>query len=163
MTSITFDFAACLGCYDVSPERRCSVLLPRQSPLGTTVDQRYQPTDEWPASFLCLRHGHTSVRSVDSIQLEAEMLGQEGRPLLWRIVCRCGHENCGRLHVFYVHRMPDWPTITRLIMKINPSVPCGDGSHSLVWRENSMEGTAPQRRRLRRQPVVGSVYLFPRG
>src|ERR1700722_3749049 len=113
MAATRFDFAVSLGCYDVSPVLRCSALLPRQSPLGTSGDQRYQPTDEWPASFLCLRHAHTSVRSANDLEVEAETLDPEGHPLLWRIVCRCGHENCGRLHVFYVHRMPDWPTITR--------------------------------------------------
>jgi hypothetical protein len=140
MAPIRFDFGVSLGCYDISPDRRCNVLLPHQSPLGISEDQRYQPTDEWPARFLCLRHGHTSVRHPDNIQLEAAALDPEEPPLLWRIVCKCARENCGRGHVLYVHRMPNLPTIKRRILKINPFVPCGDGSHNLVWREDWMEG-----------------------
>ena len=112
MATAVLDWAVCLGCSDAGPEHECCILLPHQSPLGTVEDQRYQPTDEWPATFLCLRHGHMCVRSAESVRLQIETLAPTGRPLLWRVVCRCGRESCERMHIIYIGKVPDWADST---------------------------------------------------
>ena len=45
------------------------ILLPRQSRLGTFDDQPHPSKDEWPATFLCLRHAQTFVRYEQDIHL----------------------------------------------------------------------------------------------
>lgn len=135
------DFAVCLGCSDAGPELECCILLPHESPLGTLQGQRYRPTDEWPATFLCLRHMHMCVRSADNIRVEIEVMAPNQHSVLWRIVSRCGHENCDRTNVFYIGKVPDLATIRRRIMRLNPTIPCENGGHSFAWREDRIEGT----------------------
>jgi hypothetical protein len=137
MATAAFDYAICLGCSDRGPEQECCIFLPHQSPLGAFSHPRYLPTGEWPATFLCLRHGHSCVRSADSVHLGIEMLApDQSIPPLWRIECECGHESCGKRHAIYTAKMPDWASIVRWVLKTNPVVPC-DG-HELVWREELM-------------------------
>jgi hypothetical protein len=134
------DYAVSLDCFDRgTPGVPCSVFLPLRSRLGTFEHQQRQPTDEWPATFLCLRHGRSLIRSVDDIHLDAEMLDphQPASPA-WRIECECGHRNCGRLHTIYIGRMPDWPTIVLRILRTNPCIVCG--SHDLIWQKVLMHG-----------------------
>src|ERR1700733_14466019 len=134
------DYAVSLDCFDRgTPGVPCSVFLPLRSRLGTFEHQQRQPTDEWPATFLCLRHGRSLIRSVDDIHLNAEMLDphQPAFPA-WRIECECGHRNCGRLHTIYIGRMPDWPTIVLRILRTNPCIVCG--SHDLIWQKVLMHG-----------------------
>ena len=51
-----------LDCAGPRTEHLCHIPLPHQSPLGIYEGPLYRPTGEWPAIFLCLLHGRTSVR-----------------------------------------------------------------------------------------------------
>lgn len=131
-----WDFCVVLDCAD-RPDDPCRAFLPRQSPLGDVEGPVYQPKGEWPATFLCIRHGHTSVRLAADVRHGVE--AQDPHlpiPPLWRIECVCGHENCGREHAIYVYKQPDWESILRGISFWNPEIPCG--SHKLVWRPDLM-------------------------
>lgn len=133
--SFSQEFAVRLEC----PRRDlyCNIPLPHQSPLGIYEGQRYRPTGEWPATFLCLRHGRSFECFPDSVHLEAETrVPNQPVPPLWRIGCVCGHENCGRQHAIYTARMPSGLEIVRRILITNPNVPC-DG-HPFEWREDLM-------------------------
>jgi len=134
------DYAVRLDCFDSGNRcAPCSIFLPHRSRLGIFENQESQPTDKWPATFLCLRHGRSFVRPVNSIHLDAEMLDPHQPPSpMWRIECECGHKHCGRLHAIYIGRMPDWPTIVLRILRSNPSILCG--SHDLVWQRELMHG-----------------------
>jgi hypothetical protein len=118
----------------------CYIPLPRQSPLGIYEGQHYQPTGEWPVTFLCRRHGTVSVDLPDSVHLTAEpMVPGLPVPPLWRIDCECAHENCGRMNTIYTARAPDREALLKGIARKNPTVPCGD--HNLVWREDLIQLT----------------------
>ncbi len=135
-----WDLAVWLDCSDQRrPDEKCSIFLPHQSPLGTFRGQVRQPTGEWPAVFLCLRHGRSCVRSADSIRLDVEVLAPH-QPVhsLWRIECRCGHNSCGAARTIYIGRMQNWEKIVQVILESRPTVPCGD--HDLTWREDLMRG-----------------------
>lgn len=138
MSNPMFTHVYCIktGCPAVD-DQYCYIPLPLQSPLGIYADQQYQPTGEWPATFLCLRHGRVSVDWPDSIHLETEprFPGQPVPPL-WRIECECAHQNCGRTHSIYTARAPDPETILKAISRRNPTIPCDD--HILVWRDDLM-------------------------
>jgi hypothetical protein len=115
----------------------CYIPLPLQSPLGIYAGQQYQPTGEWPATFLCLRHGRASAYWPDSIHHEFEpRVPGEPVPPLWKIECECALDNCGTRHTIYTARAPDWATIVKAIARWHPTVSCGD--HDLVWREDLM-------------------------
>lgn len=129
------DYGVCLGCSDAGPERQCCILLPHQSPLGIFEHPNCQPSGEWPVMFLCLRHAHWCMRSVDNIHPEIEMLVQgQSVPPLWRIQCRCAQERCGRWHTIYVGKDSDWNRILRKLLEKQPRIPCE--SHVLKWRED---------------------------
>jgi hypothetical protein len=99
---------------------------------------QYQLSDEWPATFLCLRHGRSFVRfPPNTFPLEARRPDRD-RESLWRIQCVCAHENCGQSHTMYAARERHWTTIMRVILATNPKLLCGD--HELVWREDLMSG-----------------------
>ena len=140
IASSSFEHCVILGCRHRPEETPCNVPLPRRSPLGIYEGLRYRTTGEWPATFVCLRHGHTFACSPDNVHVEVEMrgLGQPVSPL-WKIESRCAHEDCGRLHTFYTGRMPDWAAIVERIVKIQPHVACGD--HGLLWSPGLMRGT----------------------
>jgi hypothetical protein len=134
------EFSVVLGCPHPEDKSPCYIPLPRQSLLGTFEGQHCLPKGEWPATFLCLRHGRAFVCFPDSIHLEID-IRLPGQPVssLWRIECECAHENCGKLHSIYTAGEKDWPTIVRRILRRNPLVPCCD--HKLLWREDLMRGT----------------------
>jgi hypothetical protein len=128
-----------LNCPD-GDNQYCYIPLPLQSPLGIYAGQQYQRMGEWPATFLCLRHGRASVYWPDSIRLEIEpRVAGEPVPPLWQRECKCAQENCGTLHTIYTARAPRWETILRAIAIKNPVVTCGD--HALVWSNDLMGGT----------------------
>jgi hypothetical protein len=128
-----------LNCPD-GDNQYCYIPLPLQSPLGVYAGQQYQPIGEWPATFLCLRHGRASEYWPDSVRHEIEPRVQgEPVPPLWRIECECALENCGTRHTIYTARAPEWETILKAIEIRNPIVPCGD--HALVWSKSLMRGT----------------------
>lgn len=118
----------------------CYIPLPLQSPLGRYEDQQYRPTGEWPATFLCLRHGQLSVDSPASIhpEIEPRVQGQPVPPM-WMIEAECAHENCGKLHTIYTARAPDRETVLKQIGRLNPAIPCRN--HNLVWREDLLKMT----------------------
>ncbi len=133
-----WDFCIGLDCGD-NAENRCRAFLPRQSPLGDVAGSEYRPTGQWPATFLCIRHGHASVRQAKDVgpALEAQSSNLP-IPSLWEIECVCGHENCGMEHIIYVYKQQDWESILRGISHWNPEVTCG--SHRLIWKQNLMSG-----------------------
>jgi len=135
----SFEHCVILACRHRDGESPCNIPLPRQSPLGIYEGQHYRTTGEWPATFLCLRHGLSFACSPHNIRLEVEMMGlNHSVPQLWRIECECAHENCGKPHSIYTARAPDWTTIVARILKTNPIVPCGD--HSVFWQKDLMHG-----------------------
>lgn len=131
--SIRFD------CMPSQLESLCHIPLPHGSPLGRYEPLRFEPADGWPATFLCLRHGHACVRSPDDIRsdLETRIPGAPPSPV-WLIGCTCVHENCGRRHTIYASGAPTWPEVWRRILKLSPRIPCGD--HDLEWRKDLMRG-----------------------
>jgi hypothetical protein len=121
-------------------DQYCYIPLPHQSPLGIIADRQYQPIGEWPATFLCLRHGRVFIYWPYSILHEIEpRVPGEPVPPLWQIECECAHENCGKLHTIYTARAPDRETVLKAIARRNPTIVCGD--HNLIWREDLMRLT----------------------
>jgi hypothetical protein len=118
----------------------CNIPLPHQSPLGIYEGLQYRPMGEWPATFLCLRHGRVSAYLPDSVHYEIEPI-VPGQPLppMWKIECACAHENRGRLHTIYTGRIPSAAELLRRVMRIKPEMACGD--HLLIWREDLMRVT----------------------
>ena len=133
--SIRFD------CPPSQLEPLCCVPLPHQSPLGKYEGMDYQPTEYWPANFVCLRHGVACVRSPEDVRSDLEVRGP-GAPVppLWRITSICAHRDCGRRHIVYASRLLTWTEVARRILKLSPKFPCGD--HELEWRKDLMRGTA---------------------
>lgn len=121
-------------------DQYCNIPLPHQSPLGIYEGLRYRPIGEWPAIFLCLRHGRASAHWPDSIHFEIEpkVLG-EPLPPLWKIECACAHDNCGEPHTIYTARIPTAAELIRRILRIKPTLACGD--HLLTWREDLIRVT----------------------
>lgn len=85
------------------------MILPRQSPLGTYVDQQYQPSGIWPINFLCFRYGQVSQVPRESIHLDTIVVQApvSGEAALWQIECECVHENCGMYHAIYTKYLAD--------------------------------------------------------
>lgn len=137
----SFVFSAFMDCPFPERDREyCDIPLPLQSPLGIYEGLDYRATGEWPATFLCLRHGHVCARSLDSIHQRAETRGPgQPAPSLWAIECKCGNESCGTLHTIYTARIPTEAEVIRRVLYLNPRVSCGD--HVLLWRENLMNVT----------------------
>jgi hypothetical protein len=78
------------------------IVLPHQSPLGIFQGLRDQPTDEWPANFLCPLCGHRFVCSVDMIQTSAPVPVPDSLiPDLLRVECICDHKNTATKKVVY--------------------------------------------------------------
>jgi len=128
--------------FDCTPtplEPLCHLPLPHHSPLGAYEGSHYRPTDAWPATFLCLRHGLACERSPQEIQSDLEVR-TPGAPVppMWRIACTCAHQNCGKRHTIYAARLPGFPEVARRILKLAPRIPCGD--HLLECRIDLMRG-----------------------
>lgn len=136
--AVAVEYAVRLDCCaEENPRDPKHIVLPHQSQLGTFEYRQYLLSDEWPVTFLCLRHGQSFVCSEANLRLEAKTPLQD-RPSLWRIQCVCAHENCGQSHTMYAARERHWTTIMRVILATNPKLLCGD--HELVWREDLMSG-----------------------
>jgi hypothetical protein len=116
------------------------IVLPRQSPLGTIEGLDYQPTDIWPAIFVCTRHGSAFSRSAQAVELEEIPKPDQGSrdSQLWQIECRCDHENCGRMLAIYTQgsALIDAFEIVHLVLKAKPKIPCE--GHDLVLSEQRM-------------------------
>lgn len=110
-----------------------SVVLPRESPLGTYEGQRYLTKGMWPINFLCFRHKQVSVCSPD-IRLETMfVLSQQiNLAALWEIVSECGRENCGRHHAIYTKYLEDATPqdVIDILLEATTAVPC-TGNHSI--------------------------------
>jgi hypothetical protein len=151
-----WDFCIVLDCGDHAADR-CRAFLPRRGPLGDVVASEYRPTGEWPATFLCVRHGRACVRLAAHVSrgVEAQHPGLPV-PSLWRIKCVCGHEDCGMEHVIYVYKQQDWESILRGISQWNPEITCG--SHRLIWDRDLMRGEE-----IPNDPGVDAVFESARG
>lgn len=74
----------------VCPFCRKSIVLPHQSPLGIFRGLEHQPTDEWPADFLCPFCGRVFSCSDEHIDDAAQMTDQNSHNLvLLRVVYAC--------------------------------------------------------------------------
>jgi hypothetical protein len=84
-------------------------VLPRQSPLGISVGERYQPTDIWPIDFLCLQHGHVCRVGREAILLDSVAALAPGlrEAYLWEIEYECARENCGQHRTIYTRYSAD--------------------------------------------------------
>lgn len=80
-----------------------ATVLPRQSSLGKSEGLERLPTDEWPATFLCIACGQLSERSPGNVHDDYAPTMGPGSPLpdLWRVEFECDHENCGQLRAIY--------------------------------------------------------------
>lgn len=139
MSTIATVCAVILGCPESNPLNPCRIPLQLQTPARRCEDQQGLPIDTWPATFLCLQHGHACVCWPHNVHLDHEILDL-GQPIpsLWKIRCRCAHEGCERLHTIYASREKEWTGVVKAIERHDPKVPC-DG-HDLVWREDWMHG-----------------------
>ena len=84
--------------------RRCRkpIVLPHQSPLGIFQGSVNQPTDEWPASFLCPACGQVFVCSVDMIDNAIVAPVPDSLiPALLRVEYVCVQGNIGTRKVIY--------------------------------------------------------------
>ena len=131
--AVAVEYAVRLDCcaqqYPANPRH---IVLPHRSLLGTFEYPLCQPSGEWPATFLCLRHGQSFVCSDSIFRLEAETPVQ-GQPPLWRVQALCKHEGCEKMRTIFVGLQPDALAVRTKILKLLPVVPC-DG-HSLEWAE----------------------------
>jgi hypothetical protein len=125
-----------LGCQEFGSDVNCYIPLPRQSPLGIYEGLQYRPIGEWPAVFLCLRHGLLSEYWPDSIHLEFEPIYLGRYVPLWRVECTCGHKSCGRMCTMYTARMPNWDALSQRIVDMSPKLEC-DG-HDFEWKKELM-------------------------
>ena len=123
-------------CADENPHNPLHIVLPHRSLLGTFEHPQYQLSGEWPATFLCLRHGQSFVCSEANFHLEGQTPGLD-QPPVWRIECICARGDCQKSRTIYVGRMSTWEDIVSVLRRANPNVLCGAG-HSLEWREDLM-------------------------
>lgn len=122
------------------PSHPCHIVLPRQNLLGTYGDQDYQEEPgEWPAIFVCLRHGHWFVRSGDNRQRISRALGLD-RPILpvWRIGIRCARGQCGRLRMMYTGNALGSSAVQKGLLRWPLEISC-DGHHLLKLDEKHIE------------------------
>jgi hypothetical protein len=134
--AVVVEYAVRLECCAAeNPLNPMHIVLPHQSPLGMFEYPRYLLSREWPATFLCLRHGRSFVHSGSDLRLERRRPDQN-RLHLWRIQSECGQENCGQPHTIYISQQSSIIELVDRIMDTKPPIPC-DG-HELVWREDSI-------------------------
>ena len=74
----------CVHC----PHPKCgdTIVLPRQSPLGTFEYPHCQPTGEWPIDYLCIYCAQVFSFPVEAIHLEGVEALDQSLPYLWRYV-----------------------------------------------------------------------------
>jgi hypothetical protein len=122
--AVAVDYAVRLDCCaDENPRDPKHIVLPYQSLLGIFEYPRRQLSDEWPATFLCLRHGRSFVCSEANFRLEAKTPVQD-RPSVWRIQCVCAQEGCGVHRTIYSPREREWANVLKLIAMHDPKVDC---------------------------------------
>jgi hypothetical protein len=84
------------------PYCRKAIALPHQSPLGIFQDHESQPTDEWPADFLCPFCGLVFACSFDKIDDAAQTMAHNSHiPDLLRVEYVCGPDNSETRKVIY--------------------------------------------------------------
>ena len=129
------------GCFGPSPLHPCQIWLPRGSPLRKAEHPNFQPTDAWPAMFLCLQHMQWCMRSARDIHPDLEVLDLDRRlPPLLLIQCRCARGRCGKLHRIYAAQIWDWSVILKKLVEQQPGIRCGEnGEHALKWREDLIQ------------------------
>jgi hypothetical protein len=138
-------YAISLECDKQKDPNAFNVFLPHQSPLGTFAIPKYLPSNEWPATFLCLVHGHSYVHSPEDIRCEFQQLSPDGSmPLFWQIKCKCRYDDCEKSHVIYTARIPSEDLLRQQIQKLKQRnmlhIPCG--SHELLLQEEAIELTS---------------------
>lgn len=131
MHSMITSWAVELDCGDQTVRGHCRIFLPPQSPLGTYKDPQGQPSGMWPASFLCLRHGHLSIRNSNSVRLD---IGDSPIPNFFRIEAECGLESCAKLHTLFAAGAPDSKDVIGRILSDRPAIACN--GHDLIWKDN---------------------------
>jgi hypothetical protein len=81
---------------------RKPIVLPHRSPLGKFQALADQPTDEWPAEFLCPVCGRRFVCSVDMIDSAVPVPVPDSLiPDLLRVECECDQSNTATRKTIY--------------------------------------------------------------
>ena len=86
------------------PNQECGkpIVLPHQSPLGIFQGSADQPTDEWPAAFLCPACGQRFSCSVDMIDSAVLVPVPDSLiPDLLRVECECAQTNTATRKTIY--------------------------------------------------------------
>jgi len=87
------------------PSCGSAIWLPRQSPLGTDGYLRYQPTDIWPVTLLCLPLGRLCTVPQESIHQETAVMLDQGQETgtLWLIELGGAPENSATPRAILAH------------------------------------------------------------
>jgi hypothetical protein len=81
---------------------RNPIVLPHRSPLGIFQGLEDQPTDEWPAEFLCPVCGQRFVCSVDMIDSAVPVpIPDSLIPDILRVECECDQRNSATRKTIY--------------------------------------------------------------
>jgi hypothetical protein len=136
MYSALTGWAVQLDCGDQAVKGHCRIFLPPQSLLGRYEDLQDQPNGAWTASFLCLRHGHLSIRNSGNVHPE---IGDSPIANFYRIEAECGRENCGKLHTFFAAGQPDCEVVRLLSVNSMNAISCNE--HDLLWKDSQVTVT----------------------
>jgi hypothetical protein len=106
-------------------------VLPRQSPLGKSVGEQYQPTGIWPIDFLCLPHGHVCRVGREAIRLEGVAALAPGlhEGVLWEIEYECARQNCGQRQTIYTRysAVGAQSDVIRAVLGTRARILCSEG------------------------------------
>lgn len=82
---------------------RCgdTIVLPRQSQLGTFEHPHCQPKDEWPIDYLCIYCVQVFSLPVEAIHLQGVEARDQNQPYLWKYEFANDDTHLQRLYWIY--------------------------------------------------------------
>jgi hypothetical protein len=124
------------------PLCKVSIVLPRQSRLGTYEGQYCQPTGEWPIQLLCIQRGRAYECTGEGLRRSLEPVPDQSpqAAVLWWIDCECDQRGCRRHSSIYTW----WPgnaalsDIVNAAIEAAPTIAC-TADHKLALKPDKMQ------------------------
>jgi len=118
-----------------------TIILPRQTPLGTFADEPDAAKGVWPITFVCTASIRSCACSAETIRCgqTQSLADSPQRLVLWEILCGCAQEDCLRRHALYTNYREDAKSteVQDFIAKASIDVPCN--GHMLRVSRDKME------------------------
>lgn len=119
----------CKGC-------NVTIVLPRQSPLGNYVGQKYLTKGTWPITLGCTYCGRVSEYSFQEVQHETveALIHTPHSEALWEIELRCGQPDCGNQRTIYTAYLANSTLrdVAETLAEKNPAILCEHNTG--VWQ-----------------------------